>query len=447
MIKRTLLNGSAGIVLIALLLLVLMVGCSSQRRSRIDPPLTELDIPFQKFQFHADSGLTVRLATGTTIRIDPGSLVDAEGKSAKGKIEFRVREFHTTNDILRAGIPLSTQANGSERLQSAGMIEMRAYSNGQALEVASGKTIGVDLAGYRNSTGYDLWYMEGDDRWDVRGDFRSDSNRSKIETIQTLKDSLKKPRSPMEEEDRTFELVGNISEIPYLRPYVGMKWRLDDSESIEVLGVQGRVHWENVRINKVKNREQVFALTFTQFDRGDEGSNKGIQKTILASPMTTRNDMKNRMAIYEKELAEIERRERDRLEALARAKQEADLIQSFKADRLGIWNIDRFQKMEDCVPVYVHFDFERSIQSSDKPIRLFALYDGDNSVMEYKPEEWKAVFLQKGKPMRLIAVLPNNQLALVGNENIQSALRQGKNEVIFETKKIPSTEFLKTATP
>ncbi len=447
MIKKTLPNGSAGIILIALLLLVLMVGCSSQRRSRIAPPLTELDIPFQIFQFQADSGLTVRLATGTTIRIDSGSLVDTEGKSAKGKIEFRVREFHTTNDILRAGIPLSTQANGSERLQSAGMIEMRAYSNDQALEVATGKTIGVDLAGYRNSTGYDLWYMEGDDRWNIRGNYRADSNRSKIEAIQTLKDSLKKPRSPQEEEDRTFELVGNISEIPYLKPYAGMKWRLDDSESIEVLGVQGRVHWENVRINKVKNKQQVFALTFTQFDRGDEGSYKGIQKTILASPMTTRSDMKDRMAIYEKELAEVERQERARQEALAKAKQEADLIQSFKADRLGIWNVDRFQKMENCVPVYVHFDFERSIQSSDKPIRLFALYDGDNSVMEYKPEEWKVVFLQKGKPMRLIAVLPNNQLALVDNDHIQSVLRQGKNEVTFETKKVPSSEFLKTATP
>jgi hypothetical protein len=289
--------------------------------------------------------------------------------------------------------------------------------------------------------------MEGDDRWNIRGNYRADSNRSKIEAIQTLKDSLKKPRSPQEEEDRTFELVGNISEIPYLKPYAGMKWRLDDSESIEVLGVQGRVHWENVRINKVKNRQQVFALTFTQFDRGDEGSYKGIQKTILASPMTTRSDMKDRMAIYEKELAEVERQERARQEALAKAKQEADLIQSFKADRLGIWNVDRFQKMENCVPVYVHFDFERTIRSDDKPIRLFALYDGENSVMEYKPEDWKAVFLQSGEPMRLIALLPNNQLALVDNDHIQSVLRQGKNEVTFETKKVPSSEFLKTATP
>jgi hypothetical protein len=428
-------------------LLILLFACSAHRGSRIAPPVTDIDIPFQKHRFQADSGMQIRLSSGTQIRIEPGSLVDAKGNLVRGEVEFRVREFHSTNDMLRSGIPLNTQRNGSDRLQSAGMIEMRAFANDQVLEVAEGKTIGVDLAGYRNSSGYDLWYMEGDDNWKVRGNYRSDSNRYKIEAIRTLSDSLKKPRSPQEEEDRTFELVGNITEIPYLKPYAGMKWRLDDSEKIEVLGIQGRVHWENVRINKVKNRQQVYALTFTQFDRGEGSSESGIQKTILASPMTTRGDMKKRMAIYEKEVAEVERRERERQEALALAKREADLVQSFRADRMGIWNVDRFQKMEDCVPVYVRFDFEKSIKSGDRPIRLFALYDGDNSVMEYAPSDWKAVYLQKGKSMRLIALLPNDQLALVDNEKIQPVLEQGKTEVSFETKRFSAKEFLKMTTP
>ena len=445
-------NSSSWIRLISLgaigyFLMILLFACSAHRGSRIAPPVAALDIPFATHRFQADSGTEIRLSTGTTIRIDAGSLVDAKGNLIRGEVEFRVREFHSTNDILRSGIPLNTQQNGSDRLQSAGMIEMRAFAKDQPLEVAEGKTIGVDLAGYRNSMGYDLWYMEGNDRWSVRGQYRSDSNRVKIEALRTLSDSLKKPRSPQEEEDRTFELVGNITEIPYLKPYAGMKWRLDDSEKIEVLGVQGRVHWENVRINKVKNRQQVYALSFTQFDRGEGSSGAGIQKTILASPMTSRSDMKKRMAIYEQEVAEVERRERLRQEALAQAKREADLIQSFKADRMGIWNVDRFMKMEDCRPVYVHFDFEKTIKSNDRPIRLFALYDGDNSVMEYAQSDWKTVYLQQGKPMRLIALLPNDQLALVENENIQSVLEQGKTEAVFQTKRTSAKEFLKTTTP
>ena len=103
--------------------------------------------------------------------------------------------------------------------------------------------------------------------------------------------------------------------------------------------------------------------------------------------------------------------------------------------------------MEDCVPVYVRFDFENSFKDNEKKIRLFALYDGDNSVMEYDPSEWKAVYLQKGKPMRLIALLPNDQLALVGNETIQPVLQQDQKEVTFQTKRISAREFMRASAP
>ncbi len=431
----------------ALLVLALLSACSTHRKSRIAPPAASLDVPFESHRFQGDSGISIRLPTGTEIRIAPGSLVDAAGNTIRGEVELRVREFHTAQDILRSGIPLNTRQNGSDRLQSAGMIEMRAFSKGEALEVAPGKSVEVGLAGYRKADGYDLWYMEGDDTWDVRGNYRADSNQVKLQAIRTLGDSLKKPRSPKEAAERTFELVGNITAIPYLKPYAGMQWQLDDSEPTEVLGVQGRVHWEDVRIQKVNNKRNTYALTFTQFDRGDQAANKGIQKTILASPLTTRSDMKKRMAIYEREVAEVERRERERQEALAKAKRESDLVHSFKADRMGIWNVDRFFKMEDCVPVFVHFDFEKSMPGEIQRIRLFALYDGDNSVMEYDPANWKSVYLQKGKPMRLIALLPNEQLAIVENESIQLALQKESNEITFQTKRVKSNEFLKTATP
>jgi hypothetical protein len=57
------------------------------------------------------------------------------------------------------------------------------------------------------------------------------------------------------------------------------------------------------------------------------------------------------------------------------------------------------------------------------------------------------VYLQKGKSMRLIALLPNDQLALVDNEKIQPVLEQGKTEVSFETKRFSAKEFLKMTTP
>jgi hypothetical protein len=101
--------------------------------------------------------------------------------------------------------------------------------------------------------------------------------------------------------------------------------------------------------------------------------------------------------------------------------------------------------MENCSPVYVHFDFEKELNEMATSIRLFALYDGENSIAEYPKEKWDKVYLQKGKAMRLIAVLPKNQLAIVSNETIQSVLQGSPKEIFFKTERKSAKGFLETA--
>lgn len=425
-----------------LALVGLLSACSANRKSRITPPSHALDIPFETYRFHSDSGATIRLSTGTEMRILPGSLVDGKDNVVHGMVDFKVREFHRPEDIFRAGIPLDTRANGSQRLQSAGMMEMRAYLGQEELHIASGSSVGVGLASFRNTEGYDLWHMEDDADWNVRGNFRTDSNRVKWEMIRSLNDSLKDPELPKEDDERIFELVGNVEDAPYLKSYQNMKWRLDDSESTEALKTDIRTNWAKVRIKVVNKKQSIYALTFSEVD-SDDPTVKGRVKTILASPLTSRSDMKKRMETYNQEVAQIEQKRRERLEQLAKSQKESDFLQFFAADRLGIWNVDRLMKMEECTPVIVHFDFEKNSTSEQKSGSVFALYDGENSVMQFdrKGSDQK-IFLQKGKAMRLIALLPNERVALVDNTNIQQVLQRGDKEVTFRTQQMSLREFL-----
>ena len=430
-----------GLLFVALLA---FYSCEVKKKSRIAPPSSALDIPFESFRFSGDSGTRIRLTTGTEIRIEPGTLVDEKGEVVRGNIEFRVREFHNATDLLRAGIPLNTSANGSEQLQSAGMMEMRAFADKQELRVAPGKSLGIGLAGYRNAEGYDLWYMEDEADWNVRGNFRTDSNRIKWETIRSLSDTLKNPESPLKEEEaRVFELVGNVKLAPYLKAYQNMKWRLDDAESLERLQSDTRIHWEKVRVELVNKKRNLFRLTFFQFDRDNPQANSGMQKTMLASPLTSKTDLKKRMEEYEKEIAALEQKRRARIEQLARSNNEADLIQYFSADRMGIWNIDRLMKMEECTPVIVHFDFEKIATGADETASVIALYDSENSIVPFKRDGGnKQVYLQKGKAMRLVVLLADQQIALVENESIQQALKNEVKEITFQTKHMSLEKFL-----
>ncbi|MBM3431793.1 MAG: hypothetical protein FJX92_02155 [Bacteroidetes bacterium] len=424
-------------------LLLLLTACSANRKSRIHPPDRTLDIPFESHRFHADSGINIRLATGTEIRIDPGTLVDSKGNPVHGLVDFRIREFHRAEDMFRAGIPLNTRANGNQQLQSAGMMEMRAYFGQEELSVASGKSIGVGLAGFRDANGYDLWYMEEDADWNIRGNFRTDSNRIKWQTIRALTDSLDDATIPPKEDARVFELVGNLEAAPYLKAYQNLKWRLDDSEPIERLLTDSRINWQKVSIKQVDKRGNLYALTFSQFDSDNPSVNKGMQKTLLASPLTSNANMKKRMKEYEEEVAELDRKRKERLEQLVRSQKESDLLQFFSADRLGIWNVDRLMKVEDCIPVVVHFDFEKSLPDSEKKGSIIALYDEENSVMQYKREEkGSSIYLQKGKAMRLIVLLPKEQVVLVDNASIQQALESGSKDVTLQTKRMSLRDFL-----
>ncbi len=426
-----------------IMVLPIFYGCSVKKRSRVNPPLASLDIPFESHLFNGESGLRIRLKTGTEINIDPGSFVDEKGNVVRGEIDFRVREFHRAEDVLRAGIPMNTRDNGTQQLQSAGMMEMRAFANKQELSVAPGKSLGIGLAGYRNAEGYDIWYMEDNADWNVRGNFRTDSNRIKGQNIVALRDTIKEPESPLKDEARVFELVGNVELAPYLKAYENMKWRLDDAEPVERLQSDIRIHWENVRVELVNKKRNLFRLTFFQFDRHNSQANSGIQKTMLASPLTSKSDLKSRMAKYEAEVAAWEQKRRERLEQLARSNNEANLIQYFSADRLGIWNIDRLMRMEDCTPVIVHFDFEKNGSTVEKTQSVIALYDSENSVVTFQRDgDNKQVYLQRGKAMRLIVLLADQQIALVENESIQQALKNEVKEITFQTKHMSLGKFL-----
>jgi hypothetical protein len=54
----------------------------------------------------------------------------------------------------------------------------------------------------------------------------------------------------------------------------------------------------------------------------------------------------------------------------------------------------------------------------------------------------KQVYLQKGKAMRLVVLLADQQIALVENESIQQALKNEVKEITFQTKHMSLEKFL-----
>jgi hypothetical protein len=124
-----------------------------------------------------------------------------------------------------------------------------------------------------------------------------------------------------------------------------------------------------------------------------------------------------------------------------RLQAEADMVSSFQIRRLGIWNIDKIMNNEDFVKCSLKFDFEKQIDPLVNHIKLFVLYEEDNSVVYYLPQDWDKVRLSKTKRSSLVAVLPNNKVAFVDPKRVNAKVNQGNSNIFFSTVEQPASLF------
>ena len=182
-----------------LLVLVLstMVAVFSCRHAQVaankwhlQPPIPSLDLPFTEFALDVEKGGEFNLASGTTIIVPAGALLDSKGNPVVGKATLRYREFQRSPEIFLSGIPMAYTDSGEYKvMQTAGMFEMRAVQDGAELKIADNKGIIVNLASSTGADGYNTFALdESTGKWQVTGDSKAEKSERKA---LLLKDKMK----------------------------------------------------------------------------------------------------------------------------------------------------------------------------------------------------------------------------------------------------------------
>ena len=142
--------------------------------------------------------------------------------------------------------------------------------------------------------------------------------------------------------------------------------------------------------------------------------------------------MKNRFLKADTVQKEIE-------DEIARLNKEADLLNAFRINKIGIWNIDRALKISEFIPVKAKFDFQPSLKKSQK-VRLFCILKSDNSVVDFPNWQTEPIYLSKDRQMQIVAVLPTGYVAFVEFEQIRQRLSTGSTSFITQQK--PLDDFI-----
>ncbi len=412
--------------------ITVVISCSSKKASyeqKIEAPLDGNGLAFDLVAYKQDTSIRITTPKGTVIDIEPNTFTHANGTAVTNQIIIKVREMHTPIDIFKSGIPMSLDASRINFLQSVGMLEIRAFDNKEELILTNGKSIGVELANFNPSSGYSLYHLQENRNWQVTDTFIVQKNDRKARALDKVINFLKHSFAKKELlKNGEFELVANLQEAPYLKPFQNQKWKIVDGTDPSIIEKSMRMSWGDVVVKPVSGKKNVYKLTFTRTLTLRDGGEENKTLMVLASPVNTIDTtFSKQFDDYEQTIVKM-KDEKIRLQA------EADMVSSFRIRQMGVWNIDKIINKDELINISVKFDFEKDLDPFVNHIKLFVLYEEDNSVIYYLPQDWHKVKLSKTKRISLMAVLPGNRVAVVDAKDLKTKMQIGESEISFTTK-------------
>ena len=419
--------------------------------------------PFESFQLKGTQLIieqptqasTYTLPSGTILEIPANAFVDATGNLITEAVEISFKEYRDAAEIIASGIPMRVyNEDGTEDwMQTAGMFEMRASSQGKTAKIAKGQSVEVQFVSDVDGA-YDFWnYDEVAGNWVNLGT----SSTPEVMSAMMLEERTEDPEvSRLEELTRTRpeqpeleegNILGftdlDVSHIPELQgqspvmlAYAGNDPKMAPSKNEWV----HKADWFKKKIHPTK-KPGVYELTLL----GEKMYSIPVKKALTGADLErAKAEYAQLMAEYEANVALL----RDR-EAMARKAQSFRRIMSL--DATGIYNYDILLKQDNAVPLMADFDFDDLPVAAKSYVTVY-LITGDGKVVVGLPQyDWNRIRINTSADNKMLAVLPNDKVALFSQssfktekENIEAA---SGSEYIFEMsveeQSISSVEDLK----
>ncbi len=419
----------------------------SEYSTGIDQPF-KTKIPFVTEEFNADSSLVVHSPNGTHIEVPANAFVDVNGKMVKGKAEFKFREFHTADAILLSGIPMQMKNDRNQFMQSSGMVELRAYQNGEELILAKGKKINIDLASLKKPTNdYQLYYLKNDDDWIDGGSYQTVNNDRRDSALANLPLLPASPQNPEPDStDFVFQLSPDYKSLPYLRSFKGVDWKLIIDEGEEIPYWALRLNWDRIKLKEIDKKKDIYSIELSWSRNKANGGTSREKCKLKAIPLLSGKKLKKAKKEYAQEFKKYEELVALQEMEEGRLIKEQNLLNSFTINEMGIFNIDVINKMEVFAKVELEFDFEDEYSPEFNKVMLILVFEELNTVIKLNAFEWDQIPVTNNVT-ELIAVLPNGDVARVDPLTFSQKVNEGTvskhftNKFYFNTERINSEEF------
>lgn len=137
----------------------------------IHPISKKLTVPYSTYKVNAHKGGTITHPSSSKITVPKGAFVKKNGMDVKGEVEIHYREMHDPVDVMLSGIPMVYDSAGQQfHFETAGMVDIKGFQDGEPIYIKPGKTLNVDLASKQEGTHYNLYELDTvAKKWQLKG--------------------------------------------------------------------------------------------------------------------------------------------------------------------------------------------------------------------------------------------------------------------------------------
>ena len=395
-------------------------------KQKIAPPLETIDVAFKEYTIQPTAAQSLEFETGTTIEIPADAFVNKNGEAITTPVTLKYREFHNATQILASGIPMNVIGKDGQKqgMQTAGMFEIRGFANEQAVFLDKNKTINVNMASYVNDHVYDFWsYDEEAGDWDNMGESETVPNSlktNKLNTIKTQEKQLKAPIKPaqFDKNKAVLNFDINLKAFPELANLGGIMWQYTGNDAQK----------DPIRQKWIFSEEWDFAeiqpLEGGQYQLLLRNENKTFSTSVI--PSQKGEDFEQALASYQQNLKEYQDNMMNLQEIKEFRQRQADLVRSFRIRGFGIYNYDLLYKLPEAVHLMADFDFGLKIPNLHQMVTLFHITNDGRSVVKYDKNSFNQFNFSPLRDNKLVAVLPNNQIAIFSQKDFDAAMNKLK---------------------
>lgn len=382
----------------------------------VTPPLESIDVPKEKITLSKPAAKVITLESGSSIEIPEGAFVDAAGNPVNTPVDIEFREFHDPASIIASGIPMSltTEEGTVEWMQTAGMFEIQGYSEGEAVFIAPGKSIQVNLVSEVPGD-YDFWYLDQQaGNWDNKGAVPANSVESVSEGVSNSKEIAElrakaaQPPVPPVAFDKTKPALNfnvNFRQFPELKDKKGIIWQYaGNMEADDPMENQWifKEDWTNVSLEK-SNKPGQYQMSL-------ESDTKEYSIPVLASQKG--KDLARAQAEYQKRLAEFNALKQALANKEELLKKQRAFIRSFEIQGFGIYNYDILYKQKERIPLVADFEFDGMSPATKRLARVYLITGNQKAIVEYNSSSWRQFSVDPTADNRMVAILPGNKIAV-----------------------------------